>query len=189
MRLRWAAPSPTWHLGPGTASEPIEPMSTTNKTGRVDGADRVILFGMRAVLIAVLFPAITLLAAMVLAEGLVRLGVSQSHEVGGVALVTVVGASVGLIASVLAARKSTGVLRQILEAGRPRAHEPLASCIEFGVAGAVLAGGVMLAGILFLGHARPSGWSLERTPFWMGISLVVGMAAGLPVGLLRRRRR
>jgi hypothetical protein len=69
-----------------------------------------------------------------------------------------------------------------------RLPEPFCLSIELGSLGACLFGGVMLADILLLGHARPAGWELDRIPLVGLLGFTVFFTAGLLVGLLKRRR-
>jgi hypothetical protein len=53
--------------------------------------------------------------------------------------------------------------------------------------GALILGGIMLTGILLLGHTRPIGWDFDRIPLLMGLAFIVFAVAGFVVGHRRRR--
>jgi hypothetical protein len=144
---------------------------------------------LRVLLGLILFPVVTLLAVAGVIEVLAAVGLSKSHEAGTLAFGILSGLIVGLATSTLVIWKSGNAFRT-LSLLRPRFSEPIASCIEFGVAGALLIGGGMLAAILLLGHTRPADWDFDRIPASMGVGFTVFLlGGGLPVGLIRRRRR
>jgi hypothetical protein len=127
---------------------------------------------------------------MGLAEILVTVGVAEGHEVEALAFGTISGVIVGLATSTLVVWKAGNGFRNLLQSMRSRLPEPIALCIEFSVAGALLFGGGMLAGILLLGHTRPADWDFVRIPAWMGAGFTIFLfGGGLPAGLMRRRRR
>jgi hypothetical protein len=142
-----------------------------------------------AVLALLAFPVVTFLVAMGLAGILVAARLSVEHIEGELLFTTVTGAIVGLATSVFIVWKSGSVLHGILALMRSRLPEPFVSCLEFSVTGAFLFGGVMLAVILLLGHTRPIGWNFDRILPTMGFGFVLFFAVGLPVGLVRKRRR
>jgi ABC-type multidrug transport system permease subunit len=125
---------------------------------------------------------------MALTKILVAVGLYENHVVGGLAFVTIFGAVVGLAVSIVVAWKLGGVLRKLAALVGSRLPEPFLSCIEFGVAGSVLLGGLMLATILLLGHARPAGWDFQNVLPLMVLGFGLFLVAGLTVGLWRRRQ-
>lgn len=151
--------------------------------------DRHIFFSVRVVLGLILFPVVTLLVAAILTEILTASKLSQNHESAGLAFITIASAFVGLATSGFAVWKSGRVSRSLLMSIRAKLPEPVHSCIEFGIFGALLFGGVMLAGILLLGHARPIGWDFNRVLPSMALGFALFLIGGLPVGLWRKRRR
>ncbi len=141
------------------------------------GLDRPLSLMLRIVFGLILFPVVTLLAVAGTTEVLVAVGWSASHEAGAVAFGIISGVIVGLATSTLAVWKSGNVFRNLLPSLRSRVPEPIASCIEFSVVGALLFGGGMLAGILLLGHTRREGWGIDRIPASMGLGSFSSAAA------------
>lgn len=125
---------------------------------------------------------------LVLSPVIAVLGFIVWYEAGGKNSGGIFASVVGIAAFILIVWKSGGILRRILERARSTFPEPIQSCIEFSVVGAFLFGGVMLAGILLLGHTRPIGWEFDRVLPSMALGFAVFFVAGLPVGLLRRRK-
>jgi hypothetical protein len=164
-------------------------MNGSTQSETESSIDRRLFFIARVVLGLIVFPIVTLLVAMGLTEVLVAVGRSENHEVGGVVFASISGVIVGLTTSVLIGWKSGVIFRKSLVLLRTGLREPVVSCIEFGVVGALLFGGVMLVGILLLGHARPVGWSFDRIPTWMALGSAIFLIGGSPVGLWRKPRR
>jgi hypothetical protein len=164
-------------------------MNGSIQSGTESSIDRRLFFIVRVVLGLIAFPIVTLLVAMGLTEGLIAVGRSEGHEVGGILFATISGVIIGLATSVFIGWKSDVMFRKSLVLLRTGLREPVVSCIEFGVVGALLFGGVMLAGILLFGHARPASWSFDRIPTWMALGSAIFVVVGLPVGLWRKRRR
>lgn len=150
--------------------------------------DRILSLVVPVVVAIVLFPIATLLVAMMLTKILVAVGLYEKHMVMGLVLAGVSGAMVGLAVSIVVARKFGGALRKLGVLIGPRLPEPFMSCIEFGVAGSALLGGLMLTIILLLGHARPAGWDFQYVLPMMGVGFALFVVVGLPVGLWRRRQ-
>jgi len=158
---------------------------TDQQTDVENPLERLLFFIASAVLALVLLPVVTLLVAGGLTEILVAVGLSK-NDVAAVAFATISGVVVGLATSALVAWKSHSGLRKILSFTRLRLPEPIPSCIEFGVVGALVSGGAILAVILLLGHTRPEGWDLDRILPSMGLGFALFLLAGLSVGLMRR---
>jgi hypothetical protein len=112
------------------------------------------------------------------------------ERVAGVGLLgTVVATAAGLAIFVLVVWKGHGMLRGGLYNLGSRFPEPLYSCLEIGVSGALAIGVFMAVPILLLGHTRPMGWEFDRIPRWMAFAFLVGLVCGLPLGIQRRRVR
>lgn len=109
------------------------------------------------------------------------------YEAGGKDSPGIAGLIVGVAFFALMVWKGRLLLQKTFMVMRIRLPEPLASCTLFGVAGSVLLGGGMAAGILLLGHMRPEGWDFNRIPLWMGVGFVIFAFAGYLVG--RRKQR
>jgi hypothetical protein len=81
--------------------------------------------------------------------------------------------------------KMPDLLFKLLKIMGSKLTEPVLSCVQFGSVGALLIGGVMTAGILFLGHTRPEWWDFET----IGPLMIVGFGAlgfvGWRIGLGR----
>ncbi len=150
--------------------------------------DRRLFFTVRVVLGLIVFPFVTLLVAALLSELLSAAQLPENHENSGLLFVTIASAVVGIATSVLVVWKSGGQFRRLLIAMRSKLPEPVHSCIEFGVLGGLLFGGVMIAGILLLGHTRPVGWDFDRVLPSMGLGFALFLLGGLPVGIWRKRR-
>jgi hypothetical protein len=157
--------------------------------GRGTPLDRGLSLLARVALGLAVFPVVTLLVAAVVAEALVALGISQSHVEGEIAFMAVFSILTGLAVSVLLVRKSGRVFRRALDLARAKLPEPVRSCVRFGILGALLSGGIMVAGILLLGHTRPIGWDFNHVLPSMALGFAVFVIGGLPVGLWRKRRR
>jgi len=108
-------------------------------------------------------------------------------EAGGKDSGGIAGFIVGIAVFALLVWKAGSLLQKVFERTRAGLPEPIASCLLFGVVGAVMLGGGMAAGILLLGHTRPEGWDFDRIPLWIGVGFMVFGVAGFVVG--RRRRR
>lgn len=164
-------------------------MNGNQQRGREFLLDRRLFFTVRVVLGLILFPIVTLLVVSVVTEGLVAVGLFQSHLEAGTAFVIILGAIVGLATSAIVVWKSGDIFRKALDLMRSKLPEPVHSCIEFGILGSLLFGGAMVAGILLLGHTRPIGWDFNRVLPSMGLGFAVFLIGGLPVGLWRKSRR
>jgi hypothetical protein len=150
--------------------------------------NQVLLLGVRIVAGLIVFPIVTLLSMSVVSELLSFFKLSQNHENAQLTFAFIASALIGLSVATLTVLKSGGVFRNLLVGVRTRIPEPAHSCIEFGVVGALLFGGIMLAGILLLGHTRPTGWDFNRVLPSMAVGFTLFLIGGLPVGLWRRRR-
>jgi hypothetical protein len=131
-----------------------------------------------AVLGLLFFPFI----AAILAGELGKLGV-------GLLVSVIVGGVAGILTFILIVWKSGTWFRKLLNLVLSGVHEPMRSCLEFGLLGALIVGGAALAAILFLGHTRPAGWELNRLPELMGVGFAIFFIVGLRVGLDRRARK
>jgi hypothetical protein len=156
--------------------------------GKRSPLDRILSLVVPVVVAIVLFPIATLIVAMTLTKILVAVDLYENHVVGGLALAAASGAIVGLAVSIVVVRKLGGVLRKLGALVGSRLPEPFMSCIEFGVTGSALLGGLMLTIILLLGHARPAGWDFQNVLPMMGLGFALFLVVGLPVGLWRRRQ-
>ena len=134
-----------------------------------------VLSRVAAVILAlVISPVIGLLSAIAWFE-------AGWQDSGGIA-----GFIVGMVVFAFLAWKGGSLLQKAFETARGRLSEPTASCMLFGLVGALVLGGGMAAGILLLGHTRPIGWDFDKIPLWMGVGFVVFAVAGFVVG--RRRQ-
>ena len=138
-------------------------------------AERVLSRLAAIVLALVISPVIGLLSGIAWFE-------AGGKESGGIA-----GFVVGIAVFAVLVWKAGSLLQKAFEVAHRRLSEPIASCVLFGVAGALFLGGGMAAGILLLGHTRPASWDFDRVPLWMGVGFMIFAAAGFVVG--RRRRR
>jgi hypothetical protein len=163
-------------------------MNGEQQSEREFPVDRRLFFIVRVVLGLILFPVVTLLMAAVFTELLTAAKLSENHENSGLLFVTIASAIVGIATSVLIVWKSGGLFRKLLVSMRSKLPEPVHSCIEFGVLGGLLFGGIMVAGILLLGHTRPAGWDFNRVLPSMGLGFALFLLGGLPVGIWRKRR-
>lgn len=109
-------------------------------------------------------------------------------EAGGTDSGGIAGIVAGIAVFTLIVWKSGALFQRAFDTAHARLSEPIASCLLFGAVGALLFGGVMLAGILLLGHTRPVGWDFDRIPHLMALGFTVFAVAGLAVGFLKRRR-
>jgi hypothetical protein len=84
-------------------------------------------------------------------------------------------------AFILIVWKGPRLFRKLLQSVWHTGHRLVFSCISLGLTGAVLVGGLMFAGILFLGHTRPQGLDFNSIPLGMGFGFVVSVIVGFPV--------
>jgi hypothetical protein len=138
-------------------------------------AERFLSHVVAVVLAFVVSPVIGLFSAIAWFE-------AGGKDSGGIA-----GFVVGIAVFTLLVWKSGTLFERVFEPARARLSEPISSCLLFGVVGALLLGGIMLTGILLLGHTRPMGWDFDRIPLLMGLGFMVFAVAGFVVGLRRRR--
>jgi hypothetical protein len=115
--------------------------------------------------------------------GAILWGYVVGETFSGIALIVV-----GIVAFVLILWKVPSVISRVLEGFRSRLPEPIYSCVEFGVSGAFFIGGLMLAGIVLLGHMRPESLDWDRILPVMGIGFLVCSLIGWSIGVARRRK-
>lgn len=149
--------------------------------------ERRLFFGARVVAGLILFPVVTLIAAMLLTELLVVTKLMDSHLEGSLVFVTALGAVVGLATCAVVIWAPKTISQKIPNLARVKPPEPIASCLKFGSAGAILFGGPLLAAILILGHTRPIGWDFDKLPYLAGAGFIVVGVAGWRVGLEKKR--
>jgi hypothetical protein len=115
--------------------------------------------------------------------------------IGGIAWYAVAGLrGIGLAtlvvsgaAFVIIVWKSSGLLRPTLGNVLRRLPGSVNACIGLGAAGSFLVGTFMFAGIVLLGHARPTGWNFNIILPSMGLGFVVFFVAGWTVRLESRK--
>jgi hypothetical protein len=107
------------------------------------------------------------------------------YEAGGKNSGGIIAIVVGCAVFVLTVWKAGGMLRNVQRATLSRLPEPLRSSVEFSFSGALLFGGVMVVGILLLGHTRPVGWEFDRVLPSMAWGAAIFLVVGLVVGLSR----
>jgi hypothetical protein len=78
------------------------------------------------------------------------------------------------------------VISRVLEASWSKLPEPIHTCIEFGVTGAFVVGGVTLGGIVMLGHLRPASFDWDHTLPVTSVSFLICSRLGWPIGVARR---
>ena len=153
----------------------LRPLAVDERRGKNVTAERLFSRLAAIILALVISPVIGLLSGVAWFE-------AGGKDSGGLA-----GFIVGIAVFALFVWKAGPLFQRAFEASRTRLAEPIASCVLFGVVGALLLGGGMTAGILLLGHTRPVGWDFDRIPVWMGVGFVVFGVAGFVVGHRRRR--
>ena len=83
--------------------------------------------------------------------------------------------------------KTLPLFRKIVRRAQKQVAEPMFSAVTMGVLGAFLVSGCLLAGILFLGHARPVSWDFGNIPIAVGLGFFLSLPIGFAVGTRRRK--
>ena len=136
----------------------------------------------------VLSTVISVVFALVLSLIIGFLSAIAWFQLGGRNSGGICGSVAGFASFVLIVWKSDFIFQKLLDAMR-KFPEPFRSSLEFGIVGGLLFGGVMLVGILFLGHTRPIGWDFNRVLPSTGLGFTLFVIGGLLVGTFRKRRR